>query len=469
MIWLHIEDNYYYNNFNEVEEYIKTKISHTLSLESYEKAFIFSEKQLEKVFSSGNYKQIVISPYSPSHFNCDTSFFGVIKIPNKFGLLTSSEKDSGLTEYEKLHKSTGLTIEESPVTFDDMAGSSKLKDIAEQLSVKYSMGEIPKAAFLAGVPGTGKSFFAQCLAGETNRFLVSFNLTIIMYGDNPIENFDNIVEYLSKQNQRYLLWIDEIEKMFTESEKSEHIKNKFLTFLNDLGITIKMDAFVVLTANNVSGILEKNPELVRGGRVETFAKIFMDFPKVPTSTSVCELYINKRNSEKERIERLSYYLRAIKEHKANVDIWIYQYAKHVYSLLETLDNDVCFENMNTLKEIIKKNINNEHITNCLEKMKFPLDASSIIDYIDRNYSYVCSPSNEPENFPYVHAEIKEIVTQLYYKHLEINLNESEHEDDFSLNEIYNQLMQENIPIGEAGGLGIDKMKGNQNKFSVVLN
>jgi len=465
MLWVYAEDSYYYENINELEKYIQEKAS---DKSSYEKVFVFTGEQLDEVLCSGNYEQIIVSPYLPAHFRCQSPFFGIIKVPNKYGLLTSSEKKSGLTEYEKLHKETGLTIEESPVTFKDMAGNTSLKSIAEKLSVKYSMGEIPKAVFLAGVPGTGKSFFAQCLAGETNRLLVSFNLTKIMYGDNPIESFDKIVDYLSKQNQRYLLWIDEIEKMFTESEKSEHIKNKFLTFLNDLGITIQMDAFVVLTANNVSGILEKNPELVRGGRVETFAKIFMDFPKVPTSTSVCELYAKKRNSKKERIERLSYYLKAIKEKKANTDIWIYQYAQHVYSHMKTLTDGLCFDNVDMLIKSIQDNIDNEHITNCLEKMKFPLDADYIVDYIDRNYCFVCNPVNPPENFPYVQAEIKEIVTQLYYKHLEVNLYEHEHEDDFSLSDILDQLMRENIPIGEAGGLGIDKMKGNQNKFSVVL-
>jgi SpoVK/Ycf46/Vps4 family AAA+-type ATPase len=466
MLWLHIEDSYYFSHFDEVIEYLKEIKNHEITeAENWDKkVFVFTEKQLEATLIENTFDKIIVSPYTPSHFNYNTPFFGVLKIPNKYGLLTSSEKKIGLTEYEKLHNEVGLTVEKSPVTFDDMAGSDKLRDIARKLSIKYSMGEIPKAVFLAGVPGTGKSFFAQCLAGETDRFLVSFNLTKIMYSDNPIETFDKIIDFLVKENKKYLLWVDEIEKMFTDSEKSEHIKNKFLTFLNDLGITINLDGFVVMTANNVSGILEKNPELVRGGRVETFAKVFLDFPKAETATSICKLYVDKRNKEKDRIVRLASYFSSINKQRANTDLWIYEYAIKAYNEVAHNIND--FSDIKAIEAVIKNNSESNYVSETLEKMQLPLEAEKIVDYIDRAYITVCDPKSPPENFPYVPAEIKELVTQLYYKHLEINL--ASDDDEFDIHEIYDSLMKDNIPIGEAGGLGIDKMKGNEDKFSIII-
>ena len=459
MLWIHAEDSYYYDNPKELDNFIEKKSSEA---KNYKKVHVFNQNDLDDVLKKGDYKVVIISPYAPSHFNQDTSFFGVIKVPNRYGLLTTSEKEAGITEYEKLHNATGLTIEESPLSFDDMAGNERLREIAQKLNVKYSMGEVPKAVFLAGVPGTGKSFFAQCLAGETKRFLVSFNLAKLMYNDNPIEAFDNIVEFLLKQDGKYLFWIDEVEKMLTESEKSEHLKNKFLTFLNDLGVTIDIDAFVVLTANNVSGILEKNPELIRGGRVETYARIFMDFPKIKTATSVASLYINKRNSLKQKIERVANLLESIDKGLADENIFIYRYVKDIYDILKNKGFNK-FNNTEKVKSILEKNKNSNVIKRCFEAMEFPLKGDYITDYIERNYVSVCRPTEKPDNFPYVQAEIKEIITQLYYKHLEVNLK-----DNKNITEIMDQLMKDNIPIGQAGVLGINKMKGNQNKFSIVL-
>lgn len=337
------------------------------------------------------------------------------------------------------------------------------------------MGEMPDAVFLAGIMGTGKSFFAQTLAGETERYLVSFNLTKLMYHENPIEEFDKIIAFLEKEDKKLLFWIDEIEKMFTGSEKSEHMKNKFLTFLNDLGLTINIDAFVVMTANNVSDILKKNPELLRGGRVETYAKIFMDFPEKKTAETIFELYINKRNKLKERAERLAYLMLSIQEEEADESLWIIKYAKEAKDYLES--NGVAISKQNGIKSLVDEILKNAQdsddgmlpqttsniVIQTLKKMIFPLNAEDVTDYIDRNYVPECDPNVIPENFPYVPAEIKEIVTQLYYLHLEKNFN-----DDIDISEIYNDLMKENIPIGEAGSIGIDVMKGNEDKFSVIV-
>jgi len=459
MLWLQIEDSYYYSNLKEAYAYAK---KHNSDFDIENVVTILSKEQFNKMLDEADFSKTIISPYLPKHFGQDTPFFGILKVPNKYGLLTTSEKKAGITEYQKLHAETGLTIEESPFTFEDMAGSKKLKEIANKLLIKYLMGEIPKGVFLAGVPGTGKTFFAQCLAGETKRFLVSLNLTKLMYEENPIEAFDKIINYLQKENKKYLFWVDEIEKMFTGSEKSEHMKNKFLTFLNDIGLTINIDAFVVMTANNVTDILKKNPELIRGGRVETFAKVFMDFPTEETAATIFQLYIEKRNKLTQRIDRLASYIQSRKmnteESKVLDNMWINSF---VLKVMDVINQDA--KSFSEIKESIEENIENEEVQETLENMKMPLKAEDITYYIDRNYTVVCNPSVAPEDFPYVPAEIKEMTTQLYYIHLEKNLNNNP-----EINDIYNDLMRDNIPIGEAGSMGIDIMKGNQEKFSVII-
>ena len=469
MVWLYVEDSYYFSHLDEAIAIFQKK-QPKLFRQAIEEVkgnieFVFKADDLNHLLLEQKWEKIIFSPFLPKNIlGNNSSFFGVFKIPNKYGLLTESEKKAGLTEYEKLQQETGLTVELSPVTFDDMAGSQKLREIARKLDIKYSMGEMPDAVFLAGIMGTGKSFFAQTLAGETSRYLVSFNLTKLMYSDNPIEEFDKIITFLEKEDKKLLFWIDEIEKMFTGSEKSEHMKNKFLTFLNDLGLTINIDAFVVMTANNVSDILKKNPELLRGGRVETYAKIFMDFPEKETAQTIFELYINKRNKEKDRVERLANFLISIDRGTADSTLWIYKYAQNVKDYLANKKIELSKE-VDILKKILmEESQKTDVINNTLNKMIFPLKAEDIADYIDRNYIPVCDPKNTPENFPYVPAEIKEIVTQLYYLHLEKNFTNK----NIDLTQIYDDLMRENIPIGEAGSIGIDVMKGNEDKFSVIV-
>ena len=464
MIWIYAEDSHYYDNTEALKSYLQKKhsfIAEKIKEES-DLEYVFEKEDVLKLLKSKKFNKIVMSPFRPSHFNLQTSFFGVIKIQNVHGILTTDEKIAGFTEYEKLNNSLGLVVEESFLSFDDMGGGEELVNIVRQLDTKYAFGETPKAVFLAGIMGTGKSFFAQCLAGETKRLLVSFNLAKIMNFDNPIEAFDNIVKYLVEQNGKYLLWIDEIEKMFNGSEASEHIKNKFLTFLNDIGVTIPLDAYVVITANDVSDILSKNPEMVRGGRVEPFAKVFLDFLTNDSANNIARLYIKKRNDYKNHLIYIANNILAFKEKRLPDGIFIEKY------LLEK-EEEICkhFENagelglVETAKEVMYKIFTDDDLKTISERLTIKTTPEYIIDYIDRIYKDIHRKSTLL-NFPYVPAEIKEIVSQIFYSHV------IEEVTDENVNEVIEKIVRSNIAIGDAGKTGVDKMLGNKDKFSIII-
>lgn len=472
MVWIKIEDSHYYSNPLDLQAALldcgvdAEIVKHALIKEN--RRHIFSKGDIATTLNEHDYERIIFSPFSPAHFELETSFFGVVNVPNRYGILTTSEKKAGMTDYEKLHKKLGLIVERSPFTFADMSGSQLLRDIANKLNIKYIFGEIPKAVFLAGIMGTGKTFFAQCLAGETDRLLVSFNLAKMMSMPNPLEAFDEIIDYLVKEDGKYVLWIDEIEKMFNGSEKSEHIKNKFLTFLNDLGLTIKMDAFVVITANDVTDILTKNPEMVRSGRVEPFAKVYLDFLTNETAENIANLYITKRNSEKERKLRIAKAILAKREGRLPESLWINrdltEYFPSLSRLLDESSNlkekDLEEKLLENLEQIIDKSAYNK----MMRRLMIPIEPRFMVDFIDRAYR-VHHSTSKLTSFPYVPAEIKEIISQIFYYHMDEEIGDNRD----SIERLLTKLIKENISVGDAGSVGVGRMQGNRDKFSVIVN
>lgn len=464
MIWIYAEDSYYYNNIDKLKKYLQKnhnniaeKIQNDSDLE-----LVFQKEDIVRLLNDRKFNAIILSPFKPSRFNMDSSFFGIVHVQNFHGILTTDEKKAGSTEYEKLNNSLGLIVEKSLLSFADMGGGEKLVNIVRQLDTKYAFGETPKAVFLAGIMGTGKSFFAQCLAGETKRLLVSFNLAKIMNFQNPIEAFDDIVKYLVSQNGKYLLWIDEIEKMFNGSESSEHIKNKFLTFLNDIGVTIPLDAYVVITANDVSNILSKNPEMVRGGRVEPFAKVFLDFLTNDSANNIARLYLEKRNNHKNHLKYIANNILAFQEDRLPDGVFIEKYLLDKKETIKRKFNEAGkTEAINTAEKLVSEILSENELKEISERLSIKIEPEYIVDYIDRIYKGIHRKSTLL-HFPYVPAEIKEIISQIFYKHVVDEVTKE------NINSVIEEIVKSNIAIGDAGKIGVDKMLGNKDKFSIII-
>jgi len=464
MIWVLAEDSYYYNKHKDLVDILKDEHEEvSKSIKNLENiSYVFTKNRVTEILENFQFDKIIISPFHPSRFGLDSSFFGVIEVENKHGILTTSENRAGVKEYEKLNDKLGLIVERTDLSLDDMGGGETLKDIVVKFEIKYAFGEVPKAVFLAGIMGTGKSFFAQCLAGETGRLLVSFNLAKMMNEKNPIEAFDKIVAYLVRKKGKYLLWIDEIEKMFNDSEASEHIKNKFLTFLNDIGVTIKLDAYVVMTANNVTKILEENPEIMRSGRVEPYAKVFLTFLTTESAINITKLYIDKRNSSKEQAKYISETMLAYDENRLPKSTWLYNVYERKKDKIKTLVKSLQVKNKTSkLKERISEVLSEDEVASIKKKLTMNIEPDYVVDYIDRIYKGIHS-SSKLNDYPYVPAEIKEVISQLFFEHVSNSINAR------NADETLEKIVKSNIAIGDAGSAGVDSMLGNKDKFTVVI-
>lgn len=280
MLWLQIEDLAFY----EEEEVLKLQDKYQ------KKSHLICPDEMDIVKHLGE-NILYIAPYGvfKKFKNCVPQ----IRINSTYGALTTQEKLLGMSEADALQQRLGITILQSPYTLSDVGGSKALKEWTFDYIKAEVQGYKAKAIFLVGVPGTGKTFFPKCLAGETGRKMVILNLSEVMEKDEPILALEKIFDYLDNfLDDKFIILIDEIEKMIgNQSPEEKRILGAFLTFLNDMhtkASKYKFDALFVATANNLNSILKNNPELLRRGRFDEL--FFINLPNIENAKEIFCLY-----------------------------------------------------------------------------------------------------------------------------------------------------------------------------------
>ncbi|EAI7269860.1 ATP-binding protein, partial [Campylobacter lari] len=261
-----------------------------------------TKKEIRKLLKENNQQSniIVIANHEP--YKKYENLFVIKKIKNNFGVLTSQDKEKNITEEELLEKELGLSVIKSPFTLKDIGGAKKLKEYTELLIEAEKEGYKAKGIFLVGIPGTGKTFFPKCFAGELNRKLILLNLSQIMESDEPIQKLNEIFEFLHQKNidypnEKYVILIDEIEKMIgNSSAKEKQMLGRLLTILNDINTPAceyNFNAIFFATANDLNSILKNNPEFLRRGRWDEL--FFINLPTHESAEEMFEIYIKKYN------------------------------------------------------------------------------------------------------------------------------------------------------------------------------
>lgn len=129
--------------------------------------------------------------------------------------------------------------------------------------------EAPKGILIMGLPGTGKSLFAQYAAAKLKLPLVRLEMGRMMGG--VVGESERNLRTAQKQAEELapcILWIDEIEKGFAGSDKDanegaylKRMTGGFLTWLQEK----KSSCYVIATANSIDGIPK---EMLRKGRFD---------------------------------------------------------------------------------------------------------------------------------------------------------------------------------------------------------
>jgi len=223
-----------------------------------------------------------------------SAFLEKVYLRNFYGVSTVFQKSKNISAENILSEKFGVKFVKPKLTLKDYGGAERLAHEVNEILIKERYG-LPVQGFLvAGIPGAGKSFFAECLSGELNRFMIELNLAKFLEYDQPLLMVDNFFDFIANSGDNYVIRIDEIEKML----KGEEIKNIFgrlLTQISGFGERSKSKVFFVATANNLSELMKEHPEFARSGRFDYL--LYLTFPDESNARKIFGLYIDKMNKK----------------------------------------------------------------------------------------------------------------------------------------------------------------------------
>ncbi len=152
--------------------------------------------------------------------------------------------------------------------------------------------QAPKGIMIVGIQGCGKSLAAKAIARTWQMPLLKLDAGRLYdkYVGESEKNFRQAVT-LAESMAPALLWIDEIEKGFSNSSSdadgglSKRLFGFFLTWMQEKS----QEVFVVATANNIAQVA---PELLRKGRFDEI--FFVDLPNAAERRSILEIHLRQR-------------------------------------------------------------------------------------------------------------------------------------------------------------------------------
>nr|YP_009392160.1 hypothetical protein [Osmundaria fimbriata]ARW60722.1 hypothetical protein [Osmundaria fimbriata] len=150
--------------------------------------------------------------------------------------------------------------------------------------------KIPKGILLVGIQGTGKSLSAKVISVEWKLPLLKLNVSKMFTGilgesEKQVQNMIDICEQISP----CILWIDEIDKIFTnntninDSGTSNRVTNIILTWLSE-----EKSVFIVATANTTINL---PIEMLRKGRFDEI--FFIDLPNMKERINIFQIHLKK--------------------------------------------------------------------------------------------------------------------------------------------------------------------------------
>lgn len=234
---------------------------------------------------------VFIAPYRvPKQYK---EFFIEVRANNLYNVLTTQDYLANLNKAKVLQDRLGISVIDSPYRLSDVGGAEKLKSYVEQLKVAEENGFKPKGIFLVGLPGTGKTFFPTCLAGELKRPLIMLNLEALKESGEPINRLNEVFEYLNSQNEKFILLIDEIEKMIGKAD--DPLTGRLMTILSSLGDRGSeykdLQVMIFATANDLNSIIDNQPALLRRGRFDEL--FFVNLPTPESAKDIFRIYVKK--------------------------------------------------------------------------------------------------------------------------------------------------------------------------------
>jgi SpoVK/Ycf46/Vps4 family AAA+-type ATPase len=205
-----------------------------------------------------------------------------------------------------IRKTEILEFIKSDFSIDDVGGLENLKrwlnkrDKSWLDDAKRYCLPAPKGVLITGVPGCGKSLVAKAISAMWQLPLLRLDIGRIFSGivgssEENIRTAIRTAEAISPS----ILWIDEIEKGFSntgssgDSGTSTRVFGTFLTWMQEKTKPV----FVIATANNINAL---PPEMLRKGRFDEI--FFVDLPVFKERVDIFAVHMKKRLRDKQVTE-----------------------------------------------------------------------------------------------------------------------------------------------------------------------
>ena len=180
---------------------------------------------------------------------------------------------------------------------NNLGGLKNLKKWLNKREVAFGLKAInyglptPRGVLLIGIQGTGKSLTAKAIANDWQLPLLKLDVGKLFGGlvgesESRLRQVISVTETISP----CILWIDEIDKAFTNSENKgdSGTSNRVLaTFISWLSEKTK-PVFVIATANNIEAL---PLEIIRKGRFDEI--FFLDLPQKDEREEIFKIHLQQ--------------------------------------------------------------------------------------------------------------------------------------------------------------------------------
>ena len=190
-----------------------------------------------------------------------------------------------------------LQFQDTTSQFTDIGGLETLKKWLDTRKESFSEKAqvyglpAPRGLLLAGIQGTGKSLTAKAIANEWQLPLLRLDIGRLFGGIvGESESRVRQMIQLSEALAPCVLWIDEIDKAFSEQTKggdsgtTNRVLGTFITWLSEK----KSQVFIVATANNLSVL---PIEIIRKGRFDEI--FFVGLPLLEERKQIFEVFLKR--------------------------------------------------------------------------------------------------------------------------------------------------------------------------------
>lgn len=306
MVWLQVDDIELIRNPEMLEAAIRRNSRYRdidTSFLKYPMVIEPSGKKLRKLVKKGEHV-VVLSFNSPDQSrvfrNMNNHPFLHLRLRNPHFPAKKIEVEAGVPTEVILSERLGFKMTEPKYGMESVAGAFRLKEYVDKIYylAQSGMPVSMKALMFFGTAGSGKTHVAQAIAKKFGYKFGYLDLPHFMTLPSPTQALDALFDFLEEQNEKCVLLIDEIEKMFDftgQDLKSKNVFGKLLTRLNDIYNDPDSNIIFIATANNITQIVANAPEFLRKGRFDEV--FFLSYPDELSAKAVLQLFINKTEGD----------------------------------------------------------------------------------------------------------------------------------------------------------------------------